>query len=415
MKRNTCIFCVLLASTTGCGEDRPPPREGSGPDLTNEPPAGHSGNAATLSDGGTPDMASPDAGSGGPDAGASTGVIRDLAGDTCVPTTALPVAMLEAGPRGLTFDHAGVMGDRRFAFDSGTLAFLTFAADGSATAEPPAGDVVAVAGTPAGLSALTIDTAGGLLLSFFDTFGAVAAPSIELDGPRTDSHALAVGPQSTLAVWSTDTELKGIMITPDGVKSEPIEFGAQSCGEYGCKPVVLSGASNFTVLWSRVRHDGLSMLTWAALGTDGSIINAKAVLASRKFYQLADATLLDEQSIALVLTEGFPPEAPVLVFLSPFGNVQGPAQRLLGAVEAWSIASHGSSVAIAARSDEEQAVFRAFTSSGEASSPWSCLDDSEKNSAFSPQAALFADGAGYGLLVRHTNGSAAYLSTDAVE
>jgi hypothetical protein len=419
------LMSLLVCATGGCGSAESPPGSAG---LDDDPLQSHtggsssspgaagiggsgSGNDANLGGSGSGNDTNPDAGSDEAPPVAISDVIRDVPGAPCTATTASPLALLEAGPLGLTFDRAGSSGERRFALDSGSLALVTFAPAGTQAEPSPSGNVLAATASAAGLSTLMLDDAGHLVMSFLDTFGAARAASIELDGAGTDHHALFAGPEASLAVWRLDSELKGVVIASDGAR-QPIAFGADSCGEHGCKPVVLAGEQGFTLLWSRVLHNGLSALSWAALRPDGTTINIKTLLASRESYRLVDATRLGDQGVALVLSEGFPDRAPILVFLDPFGEVRAPAHRLLGAVEPWGIASQGEGVALVARSSEEQAVFGTFSESGDPSSSWSCLDDSEKNSAFAPRAALFTEGEGYGILVRRTDGSAAYLRVD---
>jgi hypothetical protein len=402
MKRFAGMLMSLVACTGGGGREEGPPGSSLALD------AGAAGRGGGGGDGGG---GNPDAGSDEAPPVTVSDVIRDVPGAPCTATAASPLALLEAGPLRLTFDRAGSSGERRFAFDSNSLALVTFAPDG--TAASSSRDVVAVTASAAGLSALMLDDSGKLVMGFLDAFGAAVASSIELDGAGTDNHALFAGPEGSLAAWRLDTELKGVVVASDGVTRHPIAFGAGSCGEHGCKPVALAGEQGFTLLWSRVLHNGLSALTWAALGPDGTTISVKTLLASYESYRLVDATPLGDQGLALLLSEGFPDRAPILVFVDPFGAVRVPAHRLLAAVEPWGIASHGDSVALVARSSDEQAMFRTFSGSGEPSSAWSCLDDSVGDSAFSPRAALFAEGEGYGVLARRTDGSAAYLRLDS--
>jgi hypothetical protein len=117
--------------------------------------------------------------------------------------------------------------------------------------------------------------------------------------------------------------------------------------------------------------------------------------------------------IALLLAEGFPPRGVLLQRLDPFGNIAEPAQRLLGAVEPWALASHGSSLAVVARSAADRALLRTFSPSGQASEQWTCLDDNQAGARFAPRAAVFATEGGYGLVVRRTDGSSAYAASPA--
>jgi hypothetical protein len=152
---------------------------------------------------------------------------------------------------------------------------------------------------------------------------------------------------------------------------------------------------------------------FGAIDPGGAVLGSKAVLASLADHQLVDAALLADESSALLIGEGFPPRGVLLQRLDPFGNIAEPAQRLLGAVEPWALASHGSSLAVVARSAEDRAVLRTFSSSQQASEHWTCLDDNHAGASFAPRAAVLATEGGYGLVVRRTDGSSAHIASPA--
>jgi hypothetical protein len=217
---------------------------------------------------------------------------------------------------------------------------------------------------------------------------------------------------SSLAIWCDNKELQGALLAPTGEKLSSISLGKLSCGDDAAKPAVLWTAPNFTVVWSRVVHAGTSAVSWAALDADGSVLATRTVLARSEYLELAAVTALADRSLAVLVSEGFPARTPLLLFLDPYGHPRSTAYRLLGAVEPWSLASQGTQVGVAARSSDERAVFRAISSAGEALAPWVCLDDAAPGTTFTPRAALFAESAGYGVVSRQSDGSAAYFSTD---
>jgi hypothetical protein len=166
-------------------------------------------------------------------------------------------------------------------------------------------------------------------------------------------------------------------------------------------------------VWGRVLHDGSFGISFSAIDPGGAVLSSEPVLASFASYQLVDAALLADESIALLISEGFPPRGVLLQRLDAFGNIAEPAQRLLGAVEPWALASHGLSLALTARSAADRAMLRTFSSSQQASEHWSCLDDNQAGASFAPRAAVFATEGGYGLVVRRTDGSSAFVASPA--
>lgn len=407
MRPARLLSVALIAGLYGCSSDDTRPR---GDDL---PSNGLGGSPATSGpDGGD----APSTGGGSPDAGSdvsepAAAQLVEIAGESCVPTSAEPRLIQAADPFGLTFDQAGSSGERHFAFDSGSLAFVTFASDGSGASEPIYQDLAALVGSASGLSGLSIDDAGNLISVAFDEQGISTGASVEVAGPGTESHALAPG-DVTLAVWCVDKELQGSLLEPSGSVRAEVSLGKLSCGDYGARAVALWTPPNFTVLWSRVVHEGTSALSWAVIDTGGSVLASRSLLARAEYHALASATALADGKMALLISEGFPPRGSLLMYLDAFGHPRGPSYRLLGSVEPWSVASGGASVGVTARSSDGRAVFRTISSTGEALSPWVCLDDAAPGTAFSPRAALFPKAAGFGAVVRRSDGAAAYLVLD---
>jgi hypothetical protein len=401
---------MLLSGAFACGSESTRPREPA------PAPSLKSGTEivapSASADAGTSASSSADAGVAVQTSSAVSDVL-ELPGDPCRPTTATSSLLQGPGAGGLTFDQAGIAGTRRFAFDSASLAFLTFASDGSSVSAPIYRDLAALAGSAAGgLQGLAIDEASNLISVSFDAQGNETGTPIQLAGPGSEGHALAVGPESSLAVWCSNKELQGALLAPTGESLSSFSLGKLSCGDDGARPAALWTEPNFTVVWSRIVHAGTSAVSWAALDASGSVLATRTVLARAEQLELAAVSALADRSLALLVSEGFPAQSPLLLFLDAFGHPRATAYRLLGAVEPWSLASQGAQVGVAARSSDERAVFRAISSAGEALAPWVCLDDAAPGTKFTPRAALFADTAGYGVVARRSDGSAAYFSTD---
>jgi hypothetical protein len=92
--------------------------------------------------------------------------------------------------------------------------------------------------------------------------------------------------------------------------------------------------------------------------------------------------------------------------------VKVPAYRLLGATEGWGLANVGAELGVVVRLSDGRGAFRPLSLTGEALSPWVCLDDSAPDSGFNARVAVAAEADGYDFVVRMTDGSATSLRTD---
>jgi hypothetical protein len=422
MKRSTPLTLLALASCAG--EPRAPSSPPSGSGNGNATAAGMAGDdrgeldaERGASGGGGADVSGAGGGADAAPQSSAEFAIADVPSGPCRESSAPQRTLLAADAAGLTFDRGGRVADRYFAFDSASLAFVTFAADGGVPGDEPLAsapvyaDVVALASDGAALRALEIDAAGKLVVSRFDAQGARLGASFELDGANTTDHALFAAGDRALAVWNVAGELRGRVLGSDGPQGSAFDFGTASCGEHSCHPIVLGAASHYVLVWGRALHDGIFAISFSAVDLDGTVLSTKQVLASRIGYRLVDAALLADESLALLIAEGFPSRGVLLEHLDAFGNVEGPAQRLLGAVEPWTVASHASTLAVVAQSTDDRALLRTFSSVEQASEDWICLDDNQAGAAFAPRAALFATGEGYGLVVRRMDGSSAFAAT----
>jgi hypothetical protein len=401
--RRVAAICCALSLASGCGSDdnRPlPPLAGGG-----------SSNASGgTSSGGTAGAIDGASGSGG-GGSAPTGEpeVLELTSPPCTATDAAAATILEADPLGVAFDRAGVVGDRRYAFDSATLALMTFASDGSATSQLVMADFAAVAAGDR-IDALELDSSGALVASTFDGAGERLRMSAAVAPARTGSHALAVGDDASFAVWREGDDLFGRIIARDGTTSDAVRFGSRSCGDYACRPAVVWNGHAFVIVWSRVASDGTSQLSWAAVDRTGAVLSARRLLERDEYHQLVDMATLDDGGVALLVNEGFPATAPLVLFLDAFGSMRSPTYRLLGAREGFAIASHSSTIAVVARSSDEQAVFRSLTSAGEPlNDGWVCLGGTQGTGPDSPRAAIFGDATGYGVVRREADGSSSFL------
>ena len=405
MTRGHLLLLPVLLGNLGCGDagHAPTPAGSSG----SEAVAGAAGQTSGGPSGGADSAAGESAGGD-----AATGIeVVEVADEPCSASSAEPHIVMAPEALRLSFDRAGLVGERRFAFDSASLALLTFDSNGENGSPILYADLGAAVGFDEQLVTLELAEQGELVVKSYDAMAVALPDSLELDAAGTGSHALAASPDAVLGVWRTGSELRGQLFTPQRLIGLAFDFGPLSCGEHDCTSFVLWTGEHFLVLWSRIDTHG-SVVSWAAIDGEGNLLSASNILGAKQDQRLAGAAQLEGGRVAVLLTEGSPALAPLLVFLDAFGTPEPTMRRFLGATQAWGIASHGDQLAIVARSSEGQAVLRPLSGSGEALSTWVCLDDSGKSTGFEPQAALFPDGDGYAAVVRGTDGSAAYLALD---
>jgi hypothetical protein len=404
---------VLIASATAdCGGHDFPPTAGisttSGVCVACHVDAGRGGSGGTSTDGGSPDAASNDSGEAAVDLGPL--VVSDVPDMPCVQTNALPVTVMESEPLLIAYDQAGIVGSRRYAVDTNTLAMLTFDAEGAAVSSIVPNILFARSTAEGRLAALSSD-GHALSLGFFDASGQAADNPAELTNASTGTPTLATGPTSIAAFWESNNSLQGRIAGNDGKLGGSIDFGPESCGVANCTVRAIHNGRGFTVVWSRVLQDERTKTSWADVDNDGNLNIAKPVLVADGRHRIIDLART-ESTLALLIGEGYPTRNPVVVFLDPYGNVMGPARRILGSTEAWGVAMGAGGFAITARLSDGRAALRSLTTSGQAPAPWTCLDDSAPDIGFSSLASIYGEDAGYGLVVRMTDGSAAHVRTD---
>jgi hypothetical protein len=206
--------------------------------------------------------------------------------------------------------------------------------------------------------------------------------------------------------------LQGELIQRDGSAiAAALDFGENSCSEFGCTAAALWNGQDFTLVWSRVLQDRRSKLSWVRVSTSGAWQFARTVALSDEPLEIVDMVLLPS-GYALLLSEGSPAESPIVAQLDEYGAPRGAALRLLGARDAWGIARLDSALGVASGLTDGRAAFMPLSLSAEALSAWVCLDDSAPDQGFSARAAIASDGEGFDFIVRMTDGSATYLRTD---
>jgi hypothetical protein len=395
---------VLLGELAGCGDTRPAPAGAMSGDAGSFS-VGESGQGGGLIDPGG------HAGLGGSgEAGSPEVVIVDVPGaEPCTVSEAEPQVFMPPEPLGLVFDRAGAAGPRYFAFDSASLALITFGKAGADASPISYATLAAVAPFGEDLVTLELNDDGELLARSYDGFLEPQDNELALETAATFAHALGASPDSLVAVWGSAGELRGRVFVPDGSLDAAFDFGPRSCTDHGCKPFALWTGERFVVLWSRNDDTAGSVLSWAAVTREGAIEATRNVLSAEDPYALVGAARLADGQLAILLTEGAPAAAPVLLVVDEFGVPNPVLQRLQGATEGWGIASSAAGLGVVARSREAQAVFRGFNADREPLGTWVCIDDSGIDTAFEPRAALFSEASGYAAVVRQTDGSAAYL------
>lgn len=414
MTSRSAAWLVLSLGLVACGgDDGSPPSSGGAGAAGTSSSAGAAGTSNVGGSGGSGVGGSAgDAGSGAAGTASQEFRIVDVPDAPCELIGGAPTVIMEPEPLELAFDHAGIVGARRYAFDSASLAFMTFGADGTDVSPIILADIAALEAAGAELQALEIASGGELVWSRFDDRGARLGEAVQLETASTVAHALSVAGDNSLALWGVDGRLKARLVSASGELGGEIDFGAQSCGDYGCRVQAFWTGERHVLAWSRVQHDGVQRLSWAAITATGELLPTKLVLESTDALELISAAATSAGGALLLVQQVDVSPAPVVLELDAFGNVAPIGYRLLGAVEGWEVVSRAGNTAVVARSSEEQAVLRELSPDGQPLGAWRCLDDSGKNTDFAPRAAIFAEGTGLGLVVRYTDASAVYLKTE---
>lgn len=322
-----------------------------------------------------------------------------------------PQVFLETTEEFYVFDRAGAVNGRRFALDTSSLALVTFEPDGSAASDVMLDLPVAAAPRGDDLVVLALGDQDELLAVTYDA-QLKRGTELRLAPAGTGAHALGGSLEQSVAVWSEDDELHGQLFDTQGAIGQGFDFGPRSCGAHDCATSVVQRDGRFGVVWSRVNASGESMLSWGTLDEQGGPLAAKNVLSAAVALRLADAVALADGRLAVLLTVGSPAQNPLLLFLDAYGTLESTVHVYPGATAAWTMASNGTSLLLAARSDQSQGVVRWLDFKGEPLSDWLIVDDSGIGTNFEPRVALFSVDAAFGAVLRLTDGSSATLVLD---
>ena len=412
-----CIACSSTSEHAPAGLASPPSAAGSGainPGSDNAASHTAAGQAGADANGGgasgSGDADEPAAELGG-DSGHEIDVV-DVPSGPAAPLDLTSQVFMPTTEAFYVFDRAGVVGARRFALDTASLALTTFAADGTALSDPLLDDPLAVAARADKLMVLELGDKGELVEVSYDSKLEQATAPLRLAGAGSGAHALASSADQDLAVWSLDARLQGRLLAGRAAVGDGFDFGPRSCGDHDCVARAIWTGERFAILWTRVTSDGESLLSWGTIDEQGAALAARNVLASQTPLRLEDAVTTSDGRLALLLTLGSPAQAPLLLFVDEFGALTGSAHVYQGATAAWTLASDGTTLLLSARSAQSQGVVRLLDTMGEPQSEWLIVDDSAVASDFEPRVALFAAGQNYGAVVRQTDGASAVLSLD---
>lgn len=339
-------------------------------------------------------------------------VVEEPMGDGGAPAlSTTPTVFLETTQEFYVFDRAGVVGKRRFALDTASLALVTFDPDGSAVSDVMLDLPLAAAARGDDLVVLQLDDQDELSAVTYDGQLKRGA-ALHLAGASTGSHALAGSADESLAVWNESDELHGRLFDARGGIGEGFDFGPRSCGDHDCAASVVHNGDRFVTVWSRTDTTGQSLLSWGTIDEQGAPLAARNVLGAAEALHVADAAPLPDQRLAVLLTLGSPAKVPLLLFLDGFGALESTVHSYPGATAAWTLASDGVSLLMAARSNQSQGVVRQLDFQGAPLGRWLVVDDSGIATNFEPRVALFTAPASFGAVVRLTDGSSATFDVD---
>ena len=331
------------------------------------------------------------------------------------PATALdltPHVFIPATDAFYVFDRAGVVGKRRFALDTASLALVTFDSDGTAPSSPLLDQPLAAAGRGDELVALELDDKGDLVSVTYDGELKHGTAPRRLAGPGSGAQALASSADQDVAVWSLGSQLEGRLLATQSAIGDGFDYGARSSGDHGCAARALWTGKRFAMLWTRANTGGENLLSWGTIDEQGATLSARNLLSAQTALHLEDVVALSDGRLAVLLTLGSPAQAPLLLFVDEFGTLAGAAHVYQGVTAAWTLASDGTTLLLSARSGQSQGVIRLLDATGEPRSDWLVVDDSAVASNFEPRVAVFTSDQGYAAVVRLTDGSSAVVDLD---
>lgn len=413
------LALLLLGVLGGCAETSgssglsSSPSNGHDPELPTLPGDGAAGDAAAGVGG---DSSTPGSDQVGGDLGGAPSHELEIVavaegGDGAVDVSGTPVFM-PATEAFYVFDQAGAVAERRFALDTASLALVSCDPDGTQTTEPMLDLPLAAAARGDDLVVLQLTADDELVAVSYDSQLEHASKPLSLAGPGTSAQALGGSAAQNLAIWSEGTRLHGQLFSAQGKTGDAFDFGPHSSADHGTAARAVWNGERFVVLWTRLDADEKAVLSWGIIDEQGAPLSAKNLLGSSSPLRLEGAVALDDGRLAALLTVGSPAKNPLLVFVDASGAISHEAHVYAGATAAWSLASDGVGLLLAARSTHSQGVVRWLDSNGAPQSPWLVVDDSALDSNFEPRVALFNASQRYGATVRLTDGSSALLDLD---
>ena len=168
---------------------------------------------------------------------------------------------------------------------------------------------------------------------------------------------------------------------------------------------------NFTVVWTRLLHDGKTETSIAYVDLDGTLAFGRVLLVATGTHELVDFVRAPFGYV-LLLNEGERSGNPIALQLDSFGKIVPPAVRLQGSGAGFSAATFGSGFAISALLTDGRAAMRTFDSAAKVQGPWVCVDDRPPDMPLAGRAALGTDDQGYAVVARMSDGSNWYMRTN---
>jgi len=372
-----------------------------------------------MGDATTPDGATSDA-TMKVDAGLGVGV-ADVPNTPCVMPGGSTAQVLAAEAGTVPpFRSLQAAGSRRVAdFTSGS-GFVTFDANGQNAASVIGTAPVSfgyVASTAGGF-ALVGPAPGGLSYVPYDPTGAMMGSAILLSDQTPSEFGFGASATSALVGWSEPSGVTGRGLTGSTVAPGPFLLALTSLTRALSISVIDDGSGLFAYAFSG-DQGGTSYQTVFGRATTAARVQDPVALFTgqtpRQVVQLAKTP----SGYALLVAAGGPDPFTALVILNPLGDVAG-VSRLVGAVDALSLAVQGSEIGVAAvgtiLTDSGDALyapeFRPFDDAGSPLGSWVCLQAPVSSVPTAVGVGLAADGTGYAAIVNANDGSAVLARFD---
>jgi hypothetical protein len=249
----------------------------------------------------------------------------------------------------------------------------------------------------------------------FDASGNGGQPS-ELAPEEGESVAIGASDTESLVTWTTSAgAIRARGFAAAGPKGDAFDFALGALTQNGTIAVANAGGGLFAAAFSGAR--GEDWQTAFGRSKDGKRVAVPHDVFTGPVTRHTIALVKVPTGYAMLLTVNDGPGYAALSMLDELGFPSRPVLKLVGTLAGLGLAVNGSDmVVVAARDggkahDQKAVEMRTFSLAGDPSGSWVCLDGPVGPNVL-PFGAPVADGAGFSILFRASDGSTALARVD---